>query len=163
MDYLRSSCISAVIVIAFAGLCASATGLSHAQAIQKWVDENGKVHYGDSPPPGAKTKSVKVQEYPQYVPPPKSVESPVTKSGGDTKKNPAAKEASEQESRAGGEAAARSQTTKECQTRIATLHQRVNAYHNLARQGGTTAGSDADLDRYAAQEDAWIAKNCDGR
>ncbi len=36
----------------------------HAGTIQKWVDENGNVHYGDAPPVSAKTKDVKVQSAP---------------------------------------------------------------------------------------------------
>ena len=36
------------------------TSLS-AGTIQKWVDEEGNVHYGDSPPISAKTESVHVQ------------------------------------------------------------------------------------------------------
>ena len=36
------------------------TSLS-AGTIQKWVDEEGNVHYGDSPPVSAKTESVHVQ------------------------------------------------------------------------------------------------------
>ncbi len=36
----------------------------HAGTVQKWVDENGNVHYGDAPPVSAKTKDVKVQSAP---------------------------------------------------------------------------------------------------
>jgi hypothetical protein len=37
---------------------------SQAGTIQKWVDENGNVHYGDTPPVSAKTKDVNVQSAP---------------------------------------------------------------------------------------------------
>jgi len=36
----------------------------NAGTIQKWVDENGNVHYGDAPPVKAKTESVRVQSAP---------------------------------------------------------------------------------------------------
>ncbi len=36
----------------------------HAGSIHKWVDENGNVHYGDSPPVAAKTESISVQSAP---------------------------------------------------------------------------------------------------
>jgi len=36
----------------------------HAGTIQKWVDENGNVHYGDAPPVSTKTESVSVQSAP---------------------------------------------------------------------------------------------------
>ena len=39
------------------------TSLS-AGSIQKWVDENGNVHYGDAPPLTTKTENVRVQSAP---------------------------------------------------------------------------------------------------
>jgi hypothetical protein len=36
----------------------------NAGAIQKWVDENGNVYYGDAPPVKAKTESIHVQSAP---------------------------------------------------------------------------------------------------
>jgi hypothetical protein len=39
------------------------TSLS-AGSIQKWVDENGDVHYGDAPPLSTKTENVRVQSAP---------------------------------------------------------------------------------------------------
>ena len=39
------------------------TALS-AGSIQKWVDDEGNVHYGDAPPTSAKTESVHVQPAP---------------------------------------------------------------------------------------------------
>ncbi|MCP4471607.1 MAG: DUF4124 domain-containing protein [Gammaproteobacteria bacterium] len=36
----------------------------HAGTIQKWVDENGNVHYGDAPPVSAKSESISVQSAP---------------------------------------------------------------------------------------------------
>lgn len=37
---------------------------SHAAGIQKWVDENGQVHYGDSPPARVSTEAVRVSRPP---------------------------------------------------------------------------------------------------
>lgn len=37
---------------------------SYAAGIQKWVDENGMVHYGDSPPAKTKTESITVSRPP---------------------------------------------------------------------------------------------------
>lgn len=36
----------------------------NAGSIHKWVDEEGNVHYGDSPPVSAKTEGVRVQSAP---------------------------------------------------------------------------------------------------
>ncbi len=40
------------------------TSSSYAAGIQKWVDDNGQVHYGDSPPAKTKTESVRVSRPP---------------------------------------------------------------------------------------------------
>lgn len=37
---------------------------SHAAGIQKWIDENGQVHYGDSPPAQVKAESINVTRPP---------------------------------------------------------------------------------------------------
>jgi len=36
----------------------------HAGDIHKWVDENGNVHYGDTPPTATKTENINVQPAP---------------------------------------------------------------------------------------------------
>jgi hypothetical protein len=48
-----------------------------AASVQKWTDANGQVHYGDSPPPGASTQSMRLnvappssRPQPAYFPPP---------------------------------------------------------------------------------------------
>jgi hypothetical protein len=37
---------------------------SHAAGIQKWVDEDGQIHYGDSPPAKSKTEQVRISRPP---------------------------------------------------------------------------------------------------
>jgi len=39
-------------------------GNSYASGIQKWVDEKGSVHYGDTPPVKTKTQSIRVTRPP---------------------------------------------------------------------------------------------------
>lgn len=34
-------------------------GLAHAQSLYRWVDKDGKVHYGDRPPPRAQVKELR--------------------------------------------------------------------------------------------------------
>jgi hypothetical protein len=41
-----------------------ATSSSYAGSIQKWVDENGSVHYGDSPPASIKAQKINVSRPP---------------------------------------------------------------------------------------------------
>ncbi len=45
----------------------------HAGSIHKWVDENGNVHYGDTPPIKIKTENISVQSAPSKPakPPPR--------------------------------------------------------------------------------------------
>ena len=40
---------------------ASAFGIAQAQEIYKWIDENGKVHYGDAPADSQKGRATKVE------------------------------------------------------------------------------------------------------
>ena len=50
------------LLFAFAALCAQAQ-------VYKWVDDKGQVHYGEQPPPEAKTTTI-------HVPPPGSTPAP---------------------------------------------------------------------------------------
>lgn len=46
--------------------------LAAAEEVYKWVDEYGKVHYGDRPLPGA--QSVRLRDVPEVTPPPRERE-----------------------------------------------------------------------------------------
>lgn len=46
-------------IVAFA--MAVATGSAHAGSVYKWVDENGKVHYGDRPAQGTQSTRLEVE------------------------------------------------------------------------------------------------------
>lgn len=48
-------------VVLFAGWCCTAA-TARAQQIYRWVDANGKVHFGNQPPPGAKGVEAKEPE-----------------------------------------------------------------------------------------------------
>jgi Domain of unknown function (DUF4124) len=65
-------------------LAAAAIGTAHAQAY-KWVDKNGHVGYGDTPPPGAKVTPLR-QIAP--APAPSSPAAAEGKEGKDAKKGP---------------------------------------------------------------------------
>jgi hypothetical protein len=148
------------IALVIAVLCAGAMGMGHAQGIKKWVDEKGVVHFGDVPPPEAKTSSVIVHVSPPGEPSPKPAQAPRKAFDQNAEKRLAAKEPPAEERRAKAET--NSNRAAECQTRIAALHREVNAYRGRARNGVSDADA-ASLDEFAAQEDAWIAKNCEGR
>ena len=49
-----------LIALALAALSVTYAHMVHAGGVYKWVDSNGKVHYGDRPPTASKSKSVDV-------------------------------------------------------------------------------------------------------
>ncbi len=57
--FARGFAGSAVALLLGASLLASAAAL--AGGVYKWVDENGKTHYGDRPPASTSSQSVKVK------------------------------------------------------------------------------------------------------
>ena len=71
-----------------AALFAAALAFPAAAQMYKWVDKDGKVRYGDTPPPGAKTTAI------QAPPPPASSSSrPAAAAGKGTEKPLSAEEA----------------------------------------------------------------------
>ena len=65
---MRSISANRSLVLAFLVVCRPAL----AAGVQKWTDAHGEVHYGDAPPPGANTQSVRVN-----APPPSRNPAPV--------------------------------------------------------------------------------------
>ncbi len=57
---LRASCAMGFLMAA----CLVALPLPTSAVVYKWVDENGKVHYGERPPAGAHKQPVKVHTNP---------------------------------------------------------------------------------------------------
>jgi hypothetical protein len=150
---------AALAVAAFVSLSASA----QTTTIQKWVDKDGKVHFGDVPPPDANTTEVQVKVTPpSEIPPPKPVPSAV-KTDPKTGAPPlsrADREEQEREARRKQDeinaAAAAQKRAQECQKRIAQVQRDGRNVRNWARQGSDTRSADASI----ARDDEWIAKNC---
>jgi hypothetical protein len=131
---------------------------SHAQAIQKWVDEKGKVHFGDVPPPDADATTLKLKVSPPSETP-KPAQPPAKKTDTDAGKTSAAKGPSDEERRAAADASAKSRKMAECSKRLEALQREVRAQRAFARRG-SSGGGEAAFDAYAAKEDAWLAQNC---
>jgi outer membrane biosynthesis protein TonB len=169
MNRRQSSRLSAGAVLVLAVLCAGAMDQGHAQAIQKWVDEKGVVHYGDAPPPEAKPKSVKVQKAPpaEAAPRPSDTQAKtLLDQAADRNTTAKEKEAAAEAQRAADaqraaavEAATNSRRVEECNKRIAALQREVRNHRNFSKNY-PNAAADRQLDEFAAKEDAWIAKNC---
>jgi hypothetical protein len=49
----------AVVKLLFPALLVLAAAAAHAQQIYRWTDKNGKVQYGQNPPPGVAARAVK--------------------------------------------------------------------------------------------------------
>src|SRR5260221_10575262 len=64
-----------------------ALGTAHAQ-LYRWVDKDGKVRYGDTPPPGAKTSSIKAPPPGPVTPAAASKDAKDAKDGKAAKKGP---------------------------------------------------------------------------
>ena len=50
-------------------LCVSVSGIANAQ-VYKWVDEKGKIHYGDHPPEQERASKLAVRKSPAALPQP---------------------------------------------------------------------------------------------
>jgi hypothetical protein len=50
-------------------LCLSVSGIANAQ-VYKWVDEKGKIHYGDHPPEQERASKLAVRKSPAALPQP---------------------------------------------------------------------------------------------
>lgn len=134
----------------FAAFAACALGLAFgvAQAQQyKWVDQNGKVQYGDVPPPGVKTQRLK--------PPPggaapaaaaKKGEKPLSPEAAYRKRQEDAQKEREKGAQAEQEAAAKRENCARAQESLRTLE-----------SGQRIARTDAKGERYYL-EDAQIAQ-----
>jgi hypothetical protein len=60
-------------VLLLLGLMVLVAGTPASAQVNKWVDEKGRVQYGDKPPPGKSVKPTTVQKAPPGPPPKKSV------------------------------------------------------------------------------------------
>jgi type IV secretory pathway VirB10-like protein len=140
--------------VAVVGLMAT-VAIAQTVTIQKWVDEKGRVHFGDVPPPEAKTTDVQVKVTPPgEIPPPK----PVTTGNNSAPKDAKAskEEAEEKRRREAIEGATTRQRMEECQKRIAAVQRDGRNVRNWARQGTDTSAADGQI----AKQDDWISKNC---
>jgi len=141
-----------VVACWIAALACSSQAQAQTQTIQKWVDEKGVVHFGDVPPPEAKTTSVQVHVIPPGELPPKPVQAPAKSGSKAASSKPEWTPLTPEEIAAreeGRKAAARAQ---ECQQRSAQVARDGQA----ARRFGSSPANDSAI----AKEDDWLAKNC---
>ena len=126
-----------------------AAGTALAQ-MYRWVDANGKVHYGNAPPPGAKTSAIKA--------PQSSVAAPEAPAAGskDAKKGPLTPAEQEQEYRkrqaAAGKAAEKAEAERRAKTERNEACERTKEYLSTLQSGQRIARTDAKGERYYMEE-----------
>ena len=128
-----------------------AAGTANAQ-LYRWVDKDGKVRYGDTPPPGAKTSTIKA---PPPGSPPPAAASKDSKDGKDTKaakKGPMTAAEKEQDYRDRQEeakkAAAKEEEEKRAKAARAEGCDRAKERLRTAQSGERIAKTNASGERY---------------
>jgi Domain of unknown function (DUF4124) len=135
------------ILIAIAFLLAAATA---GAQMYRWVDKDGKVRYGDTPPPGAKTSSVKAPPLGGVAP------ATATKDAKDAKKGPLTPAEQEQEYRKRQDEAkkASEKTEKDNQAQAAKNDacERAREYMQTLESGQRIQRTNASGERYYLDE-----------
>jgi len=135
------------ILIAMAFLLAA--GTAGAQ-MYRWVDKDGKVRYGDTPPPGAKTSSIKA--------PPPGAAAPATasKDAKDAKKGPLTPAEQEQEYRKrqdeAKKASEKSEKDKQAQAEKNDACERAKDYMQTLASGQRVQRTNPSGERYYMDE-----------
>ena len=135
---LKASCIGLALLLA--------AGSALAQ-MYRWVDADGKVRYGDTPPPGAKTSSIKA---------PSGGAAPAAAAAKDAKKGPLTAAEQEQEYRKrqaeSGKAAAKAEAENRAKTERNEACERTREYLSSLQSGQRIARADAKGERYYLEE-----------
>ena len=136
---MKASCVCLALLLA--------AGTAAAQ-MYRWVDADGKVRYGDTPPPGAKTTSVKAPQSGGGA-----ATAPAAK---DAKKGPLTPAEQEQEYRKrqaeSGKASEKADTERRAQAERAGNCERTREYLRTLESGQRIARTDAKGERYYMEE-----------
>lgn len=152
-------------IVSFAAIVISAGMIApgHAQTIQKWVDEKGVTHYGDAPPPEVKSgDATRMKVTPPSEPKARPAPPPAEKA---ERKSEAVAAIPPAETRAASKGRILLPTDpKDCETRFAVLRNQVRLYREDRGRGGlANPKADAEFDKWAAGEDAWLEQHCGGQ
>lgn len=129
-------------------LAAGTAGTAGAQ-MYKWIDKDGKVHYGDTPPPGSKTSSVGAPQSGAAAP----ASAPAAK---DAKKGPLTPAEQEQEYRKrrqeAEKAGKKSEQEQQAQSAKSEGCERTREYLNTLQSGQRIARTNPSGERYYMDE-----------
>lgn len=135
-------------------------GLSAAQAeVYRWVDENGKVHYGDRPPVSQKAREIDIKATEPAAPPPTEAERAEKRRrllNVYRQERQQAREAAEKEKQA------RAEAQRNCSIARDRLEQieRASYLYDLNEKGGRVAYSDERRVQATAKAKADVARWC---
>lgn len=125
--------------------------------VYKWVDENGKVQFGDQPPTGSKTVKIKAPP----APPPSAAPAPVAAAA--KKPAPSAKEQAADKAKADNDKANKEIAAKNCELAKKNLAGINEAdYVNVKDKHGQESAISgqakaAEADRWRKERDKWCA------
>ena len=122
---------------------------SASAQMYKWVDKDGKVRYGDTPPPGSKTSSVKAPQSGAAAPAPASAAS-------DAKKGPLTAAEQEQEYRKrrqeAEKAGKKAEQEQQASSQKSESCERTREYLNTLQSGQRIARTNPSGERYYMDE-----------
>ena len=135
---MKAFCIGLALLFAAGGALAQ---------MYRWVDADGKVRYGDTPPPGVKTSSIKA---------PSSGGAAPAAGAKDAKKGPLTAAEQEQEYRKrqtdAGKAAAKAEAERRAKSERNEACERTKEYLGTLQSGQRIARTDAKGERYYMEE-----------
>jgi Domain of unknown function (DUF4124) len=131
--------------------------LGQSTVIQKWVDAQGHVHFGDVPPPEAKTTDILIKVTPPSETPPAK---PAAALKANDLKNERltreAKEAEQERKKKEQEAIEATAKNAECQKRAAAFQRDARTVRNWNKNGPGVG------DAGISQDEARLTKDCPG-
>jgi len=129
-----------ILILLSAALALAVCGAAQAQ-LYRWVDKDGKVRYGDTPPPGAKTSTIQ-------GPPPAAAANP----SGDAAKGPATPAEAEKDFRSrqtkAREAAEKAQEDEKLKADMRAACDQSKEYLRTLQSGQRIARTNAAGERY---------------
>ncbi|APV51604.1 hypothetical protein BWI17_19055 [Betaproteobacteria bacterium GR16-43] len=142
--------------IAFAAAIALASPWVAAQ-VYKWVDENGKVQYGEQPPPGAKATPINVPAAPAGAPAQQTWKEKELES--QRRKNDRERQEAQEDQQARQRNANREANCYEANRRLAILREQVPAYTRNSK-GERVYVEDNARPAEIAKAEAYVRENC---
>ena len=146
-------------IVSITALLALAPALAAADQVYKWTDEQGHVHFSQTPPPSTKAQQVTVNV---SAPDPQSLQNEQQLQQQLADKDKAAKDAAAKDQKDPNAEALKKVECDDLRTQLAALQQGGRAA-TVDEQGHVTYLDDAARAKQIATIQAQMAKNCGGK